>query len=257
MRKLVFIAIILAIMGIALVNAAPYEAISPDQAKENVKGFFGNPDANVEFQKIVSINSGNYYVFDISNDSAYVNTRTGNVERVDFTDDNADKSVNVVLSKETALAIASEYVSKHYVDFDKKNMHLIDAQLVDHRFAKEYRFVWGLDLEGVETPDSVIVLINPYSGKIITYMGISREIEVSLKPEVTKETAVEKTISQFPAIVPIKTEAVLRIDYPEKDTQKLIWLVKVLGEPKENIMQGGVVAIDAQSGKILLVSPFA
>ncbi|MBN2255573.1 MAG: PepSY domain-containing protein, partial [Deltaproteobacteria bacterium] len=183
------------------------------------------------------------------------------VERIDFSEEKIINfetySKKVSLSKERALKIASFYATRFYRDFDTKKMQLVSADLIDHHFAREYRFVWEQLIDGVETPNCVMISINPATGKILTYIGLSRDIEVSLIPSVTQESALDIAVSQFPSIVPADSEATLRIDYPEKDDQRLVWMVEIQGEPVENVMQGGLVAIDAQTGEVLVVGPYA
>ena len=228
-----------------------------ENARNTVAAITDNPAAAVEYKTSVVTNSGDYYVFDSNKDISYVNTRNGNIERIDYYSEHPEKSLTVSVSSDKARSIAESYAVAHYQNFTKTNMQLVTSDLVDHHIAKEYLFIWKQTIQGIDTPNRVIVSVDPASGKVLSYMGISLDITVPLNPVVTKEAALKIAGKQFPSVVPVKTEATLSVDYPVKDEQKLIWVVEIQGNPSDGIMQGGFVAVDAVSGEVLLTSPYA
>jgi hypothetical protein len=213
-----------------------------------------NQTSSMEYQTDFKTRSGDYYVFHSNKDRQYVNMKTGNIERADFYDSSLGKSSQITISQDAALKIATTYVTTHYQNFTAKRMQLADAALLDHGITKEYQFVWRQVIGDVITPNFVLVQINPDSGKVNSYIGISREIEVPVKPAVSQEESVAIASKAFPTINATAINAELGVDYPEKDTQKLLWVIKIQGKSDDNVMQGGMVVIDAQTGYIYSMS---
>jgi hypothetical protein len=180
---------------------------------------------------------------------------SGIVERAEFSESFPRDSLHVTISQEKALEIATGYAIAHYPNFTEKKMRLSDATLLDHNISKEYRFVWQQKIGDVTTPNFVMILINPNSGKINSYIGINREIEVSLTPDISQNEAINIAKNQYPSIDPTVLNATLAIDYPKKGMQKLLWIIRIQGKTIDNMTLGEMVVVDAQTGDVYQITP--
>ena len=41
-----------------------------------------------------------------------------------------------------------------------------------------------------------------------------------------------------------------------RSIEKLLWRITIIGEPVDNMMYGGILAVDANDGKVVYNSPF-
>ena len=46
------------------------------------------------------------------------------------------------------------------------------------------------------------------------------------------------------------------IEYTKPGIQSLTWVITLKGEPDDHVLQGGLVVIDALTGKVLVTSPY-
>jgi hypothetical protein len=250
MKFKVILATLLILAGIAFVSGAPSEKISILEAKNSAMQFLDNHTPRMEYRNNFSTQSGDYYIFASDRNRQYVNTRTGHVERADFPDSFMTRTSRISISQEKAMGIATAYAIAHYPNFTEKGMRLADATLLDHGITKEYQFVWRQVIGDVISPNFVLVQINPETGNINSYIGINREIEVSLTPVISRDDAVAIASKSFPSQNPAEITTEVGIGYPEKDTQKLLWVVKIQRKTGDNIVQDGTAVIDAQTGQV-------
>ncbi len=82
---------------------------------------------------------------------------------------------------------------------------------------------------------------------------IDRPINISLENKITQQEAESIALKQFPGIEKVTIDSKLKVGYDEKGAQRLIWDCSVTGAPKDYILQGGIVHIDAQSGEIMRI----
>ncbi|WOX56540.1 MULTISPECIES: PepSY domain-containing protein [unclassified Methanoculleus] len=246
----------LVIVALAASVAGAGTPIGVDTAKEKAQGFLTEPDATLEYQKIECLNLGEYYVFGTGGGQIYVNARTGAVERATF--DSARKdSHEIRLDRIAAEAAARAYAEEKYDGFSGKNMRLTGSNLVSHGDAgSEYSSTWREEIKGVLTPNTVVVNLNPSTGEIVSYIGIQREIKCPLEPKLSRDEALKVAAGQFPGIKVIDATADLSVEYTRPDVQTLTWVITMRGEPVDHVLQGGLVVIDAQTGEVLMVSPY-
>jgi len=237
----------------AVIATAP---IGVDTAKENVQVFVNDPSVNIQYQDTKCLNLGDYYTFSTGNGQLYVNVQTGMVERASFND--ARKSSGEVrFDNARAKMVAREYAKEKYSGFADMNMKLIKSDSENHGDAgSEYSFIWRENVEGVLTPNTVVINVNPASGGIVSYIGIQRKINCVLEPELSEEDALRIAEKQFPDIRATETTAELSIEYTKPDLQSLTWVVTVKGKPEDHVLQGGLVVIDALTGEVLMTSPY-
>ncbi|WP_054847600.1 PepSY domain-containing protein [Methanoculleus chikugoensis] len=228
-----------------------------DTAKGKAQDFLNAPDATVEYQKTERLNLGEYYVFGTGEGQVYVNARTGGViERATF--DSARKDCrDVRLDRAAAEVTARAYAEEKYSGFAKKSMQLTRSDLVSHGDAgSEYSYIWREEISDVLTPNTVVVNLNPSTGEIVSYIGIQREIKCSLEPKLSRDEALKIAAGQFPGIRVTGATADLSVEYTRPDVQTLTWVITMRGEPEDHVLQGGLVVIDAQTGEVLMVSPY-
>lgn len=257
MKRIYIVAIICLVVAVSVVSATGANApIGVDTAKGKAQDFLNAPDATVQYQKTERLNLGEYYVFGTGDGQVYVNARTGAVERATF--DSARKdSRDVRLDRAAAEATARAYAEEKYSGFGKKSMQLTRSDLVSHGDAgSEYSYIWREEISGVLTPNTVVVNLNPSTGEIISYLGIQREIECPLEPKLSRDEALKIAAGQFPGIRVTSATADLSVEYTRPDTQTLTWVITMRGEPEDHVLQGGLVVIDAQTGEVLMVSPY-
>ncbi|GAB7015416.1 PepSY domain-containing protein [Methanogenium cariaci] len=252
---------IIAIMGIFVTISAVYAVIATapigvDIAKEKVQEFVNDPSANIQYQNTKCLNIGDYYTFSTGNGQVYVNMYTGVVERASFND--ARKSSGEIRPDSAGVEmVAREYAEEKYSGFADMNMQLIKSDLRNHGDAgSENSFIWRENIEGVLTPNTVVVNIHPVSGWIVSYIGIQREINCVLEPELSEEDALKIAEKQFPGIEVTEKTAELTIEYTKPGLQSLTWVITMKGKPKDYVLQGGLVVIDALTGEALMTSPY-
>lgn len=257
MKWIPITAIICLVVAVSVVSATGANAPNGvDTAKGKAQDFLNAPDATVQYQKTERLNLGEYYVFGTGDGQVYVNARTGVIERATF--DSARKdSHEIRLDRAAAEAAARAYAEEKYSSFAKKSMQLTRSNLVSHGDAgSEYSYIWREEISGVLTPNTVVVNLNPSTGEIVSYIGIQREIECPLEPKLSRDEALKIAAGQFPGIRVTGATADPSVEYTRPDTQTLTWVITMKGEPEDHVLQGGLVVIDAQTGEVLMVSPY-
>jgi len=109
-------------------------------------------------------------------------------------------------------------------------------------------------VNGVTVPNGVVVTVDADTGKVLSYIGIDQPVSADIVPSVSRDAAIDLAISAFPSIVPVKSDANLKVISPDEVVQKLVWSVDIVGAPRDFIQQGGQVLIDAHTGEILMVN---
>jgi len=250
-----------AISGTARVDTAPgiTGAIGIDAAQDRVAQFMGSSAlVGQKFTYSGTLDSPLGAVYELSqgNNRYYVNEKTGDVEFAYFPGSRSESGMNA-LSQNDAYAIALKYVETKYAKFTNTTMIQLESQTYDHGAAgKTYSFSWSEQISGVLTLNRVYVSVDAGSGKILSYQAKSRETTVSLDPKVTESSAKEITLHAFGNPVEPSSDAVLMVVCLDKDSQKLAWVVTVHSVGEDNLPQGGQAVIDAQTGEVLLSSPF-
>nr|WP_245323765.1 PepSY domain-containing protein [Methanomicrobium sp. W14] len=199
---------------------------------------------------------GNFYHFSTGDGGGYyVDNETFAVVRAVFSSERSSLS---------GLNITIEEAEKKARDFLKENasfcldrsLETTDAKLLDHGSYKEYSFLFAAEEDGVILFKRASVSVSPSTGDILNYVSVCRDTEVSLVPKISEGEALEIAEKQFDGIVVNSSSAQLMVDYPEKDSQKLVWQVEITGKPKDYTLTGGIVSIDAQTGEVYMKSSY-
>jgi len=257
MKKIIIVSILCIALMISSVSAlAATTSIGVDAAKENVQKFVNTPLVQIQYQESKYLDLGDYYVFSTGNGQAYVNMYTGVVERASFTDA-LESSGNIRLDSAQAKAIAGNYAEEKYPGFSDMNMQLTGSGLKNHGdVGSEYSFIWREKIKDALTPNMVVVNVNPDSGKVISYIGIQREITCSSEPGISRDNAIKIAEEQFPGIRVFDSSTEQSIEYTKPGIQSLTWVITLKGEPDDHVLQGGLVVIDALTGKVIVTAPY-
>ena len=257
MKKIIIVSILCIALMISSVSAlAATTPIGVDAARENVQKFVNTPLVQIQYQESKYLDLGDYYVFSTGNGQAYVNMYTGAVERASFTDA-LESPGSIRHDFDQAKAIAGKYAEEKYPGFSDMNMHLTGSGLKNHGDAgSEYSFIWREKINDTLTPNIVVVNVNSDSGKVISYIGIQREITCSSEPGISRDNAIKIAEEQFPGIRVSESSADLSIEYTKPGIQSLTWVITLKGEPDDHVLQGGLVVIDALTGKVLVSAPY-
>jgi hypothetical protein len=245
-----------------------------DEAKESVRAFENVPSRALEQGETITNSRGDIYSL-VSDDARYyVNAKTGEVEMASYSyyanfpvqkQPEIQKSISAGDSMEkyplnvnSAFPIAQDFARNMYDNYDNRTLVLTQSRIIDHGDAgKTGLFIWNEKVNEIVTPNGVVVSVNAYNGKILSYIGIDQPHETDVIPSVSKEDAIGKAVSRFSPISVTDTSARLAILPVDKKSQKLVWITNINGEPEDNIHRGGSAMIDAHSGEVLEVDPYA
>lgn len=231
-------------------------------AKDAIEKFLNLSNLDIQLVGQLSTNSGTFEIYKSDTSFYYINSESNSVEGAVFLE-SPEQSKIVRLTPLDAQQNAQQFAIDHYNTFTEKNFQLIYAELIDHGDGgQEYLFIWREFIQSTGTPNIVQISLNPESGKIISYIGIQRDIEVSVLPIVSKDEAIHIAVDCFPEIF-VQYESIpahLSIEYTTPGTQVLIWTVII--EPKMiqpfdinqiEYYHGGIVIIDAQTGRVISI----
>lgn len=231
-------------------------------AKDAIEKFLNLSNLDIQLVGQLSTNSGTFEIYKSDTSFYYINSESNSVEGAVFLE-SPEQSKIVRLTQRDAEKIARQFAIDHYDTYTLKNFKLINALLIDHGDGgKEYLFVWREFIESTGTPNIVRISVNPESGKIISYLGQQRDIEVSITPNISKERAVDKAISCFPkATINLESvSAYLSIEYITPGNQVLTWIVTIEYDMKKigeidmiDAIDRGIVIINAHTGEILFI----
>ena len=202
---------------------------------------------------------GNVYaVYSSGENVFYINQFNEVVEGAVF-NSNRLHSEKSILSTLQAGQKAKDFAEKNYPNFTSHNMSLVSEKFIDHGAAgSEYQYIWKEYVSDIETPNSLIISINPNSGEVMDYIGIERPITIPLTNEViSKEAVIKIATDEFQGIKIKNVTAFKSIDVDNNNHQHLVWHVEIEGYPIDEIMQGGKVIIDALNGAILVKDPYS
>jgi len=247
------IIIVVVLCGILVVNGAS-TLTSNEKAIDSVYKFMGHPMADLIASNGIETPHANYISVSNGDSEFWVNADTFTVEGY-LSYSSYDKFSQVKLSKNDAEKAALDFAMNHFKDFQNENFQLITSELFDPGNMPTYHFTWREYLGEIEGPSVIDVVINPDTGDILSYVGINRDISIPLTYKVTKEEAVNSANEQFKGIDVQSVDSKLKIWYDDGGSQKLMWIVTILGS-QANTVGGGTVSIDANSGEILEIEQF-
>jgi len=224
--------------------------VSPDSAKESVKQFMNDSKINLNLGDEISLPTGNFYIVGTDSKEFWVNKDTGIVERATFYSE-MSKMSDTIISKEKCQEIALSYAIQHYIDFETRNLQLNYQEFHDTGIDYEYTFIWHGYQQDIETPSFILVTVNANTGNIIEYVGLSREVNVDLKSTISSHEAMKIASDYFDN--PYTESVELKVVNINPKEQHLVWAVNIHDTQSEDMLQGGIVEIDAENGKILRV----
>ncbi len=254
MKKILIVFFTLCALCILPAMAADDSSYS--QAQESLSDLGISENDLVKSNVISETNRDAYYKFTTTDGSEYyVNSKTSVIERIDHRFD-WKQTQDITLDLNAAEESAIEAVKKYSGEQNRPGLKIVSSKLVDHGDFKEYLIEFREIVNDVTLPNAARISIDPSNGALLSYMSINKLVEVPLKPALFQGDALKIAGDQYPGINIISHEANLEIAYPARDTQRLIYRITITGEPVNDIMYGGFLAIDATDGKVWYNSPF-
>ena len=223
-----------------------------DNVVNSVIQFNGNPNFKISSYGYEFTPHAKYVVVFDKNSEYWVNLDNKKIERYSSYDD-LEYCKSDFITKTGAIDIAESFIQAHEREIELKDFSLVVSGLMDGGDVNTYNFLWRKYVGDIEGPNLIFISINPTTGAVIHYINIDRPILVSLENKITQEEAEFIAINQFPGINFHNNDSKLKVRYDEKGSQRLIWECSVSGDPKEIILRGGIVHIDAQSGEVIRI----
>ncbi len=241
--------------------------ISVDQAKNSIRLFVGNLAIDPTLYGTGSMPIGNYYYFTYNKSIFYVNQNSGIVEFAYFPDIAADSDV-VNFNRDQAYAKATEYAEKKYDGFSSVTWDLITDKLNENTYwrfnetskqsekyiVKVYEFTLREKKSRVLTPNLIHVHINPATGMVSEWTGVSRMITVSLTPTTSLSNATKVAEEYYSGYINIdRIDSYLAVVIRSQNVENLVWVVTVKGTYKGNSQyeESEMAIVDAQTGSII------
>ncbi|MEN6443508.1 MAG: hypothetical protein ABFC71_07145 [Methanoregula sp.] len=230
------------------------ETIGTGLVKENIQNFTGTPNEEIAYRGTKELPSGKVYEVTTKTGRFTINAKTGEIESAIIRD-------GILSSSITAKDIpgmemqAKAFAQKNYRDFNSKNMVLTESRILDHGDAgREYLFVWNEMAGEAYTQSAVMVSVLPDWDNSIAYIGIDRPLLVDTTPKVSQNVAQETALRTFAMGSAAKIQSKLVV-VPDRDNQKLAWMVETIETNNDNTSHGGTVIVDAVLGNVLSVYP--
>lgn len=244
-----------------------------DEAKASVREFEDAPGMALEQKRTMSTPRGEVYEMVSDRGRYFVNAKTGEVELASFygkqklhikpsmllksTGTSKEQSTNTITMDE-AIVLAQNYADKNNKNFYNRTMVLTKSELLDHGDAgMEYYLIWMEKINEVTIPNGVIIFLDANTGDINSYISFYHSINTNIVPTVSKDTAISKATAIFSYIDEAKTETHLLVKPVSENVQRTVWEVWLTGKSQDDFVIGGEVLIDAHTGEIVSVSPYA
>lgn len=211
--------------------------ISAEEAKNSVRTFLGNPDADIEADLQTNTDGPNKlqeYVVRAKKptpsgkrDTFRVDVFTGEVIEAQLFTHELQNFVNTSRKVEAqeAFQAAEQFARERFFEFDKLTYQPGDS-------ADEYTYLWQLqetvqvDNEPVPVllPTHVTIQVDSVSGRVKLYTGQRQVVAVSKQPKVGKAKAIQiaKSGSNPPSDEDTRTIR-LQIIFDDRNQQKLVW----------------------------------
>jgi hypothetical protein len=228
------------------------ETIGTGIVKENIQKFTGLPDEVITYVGTKELPNGRVYEVTTASGRFDVNAKSGEIESALIKYGLPESSIKDVASLKKQV---EAFALKNYRHFSSKKMVLVESKVLDHGDAgKEYRYVWN-EMDGnVYTLSSVMISVFPDWDNSISYIGIDRPLLIDITPKVMQDTAQNTALHTFAMGSSADIRSKLMV-IPDKNSQKLVWVVETVEMEKDNTDHGGMAIIDAVSGDVLSVNP--
>jgi hypothetical protein len=174
-------------------------------------------------------------------------------------------SQNVKIDLPAARQIAHDFAATHYPKFKELGNEPHRVVLIDRGSEKNYFLRWvRVDpTSGAFLPQEVSIWVNPETGQVINYLSRDIVVTVSTQPEISRDQAVEiakaqaKYLENMELINAVLFVSTVPVNNP-KGEQALLWNVTIKGKPDATGYTPGLsIYIDAQTGKVVYIEPFA
>lgn len=243
--------VILTSMLLLVVQGVGQNLISPEQAKEAVRAFEGDP--SLEF-KTVKLETDTmllpevWYELEANNGRAWVvDAKTGEVTWAYYPE--AIPHIRTEepfgpLTKEECYKIAENFARAKYVGFDNMNFKLFDERWTGQGW--EFQWDQKLDYEAIGC-NFVRIEINPANGRIQVYQALRVEQQPLKQPKIIEEQAINIAKQTLKLKTVYRSESILTAT-PDG---RVIWEVAIRGEIESGDYKGGIVYIDAETGEVL------
>ena len=250
--------VILASLFLVSVQGVGQNLISPEQAMEAVRAFESNPNLDFKVVKLetetdlppeVPLPQPWWYVLEAKENGRMwnVNARTGEVTWAYYPDAKPgfqSEEPFGPLSKEECHQIAQNFARAKYTGFDEMNFELIYERWT----GEGWMFEWGQKLAyGAWGLNRVHIEVNPINGQIQVYSATRFEQQPPRQPKITTEQATEIAKQTLGLVKVYGSETLLKA-LPDGSVR---WEVSIGGEISSGDYKGGVVVIDAETGKVL------
>jgi hypothetical protein len=173
----------------------------------------------------------------------------------------------VRISMEQARKIATEFAVTRYQDLSWLDTAQMDESLTgtDGSNNRFYTFQWIVQdpLSGAYLPQMLKIGVNAQTGQVDRSLLLNEPVTISTTPSINKQTAINTVLSALPETPKFEVaDASLTVTtvpfYEPNGEQALVWSITVAAKPdKTGYVAGAVIFIDAQTGEVLLVDPFA
>lgn len=218
------------------------------KGKEAIKKFSGRNENELKYLKSEKYPAGNVIQFITTDEKeAYSVNENGMIVGVDYL--NLPLKGKIVLNQADAHKLARKFAEDNFENFNSKNMKLIKNVYMN---GGNYLFCWNEEINGVLTPNSVSIMVNPYAGKISSYRCINISLPVIPSMKISREEAISIVKEKYPEIRDV--EATLDLWLTENGEPLLRWTVTAkLPDRGDEIERGIAVVINAVTGEIVQV----
>ena len=231
------------------------KTIDTGVVKEKILKFTESSDAVITYKGIKEFSTGKMY--EVSTDAGdvyYVNANTGDIEVALIHNALSTKTMNGK-NIDDMIKPVQKFVEKNYPNFMNKKMVLVDSKVIEHGdAAKEYVFYWNEMSGEAYTLSSIKVSVYPGWNNTVSYVAFDRPLLVDTIPKVSQADAEATAMGTLKMGLSATTTSHLVVS-PSGDSQKLVWLVNTVQLDEEGYSYGGIVTIDAISGKVISINP--
>lgn len=251
----------LATLGLLVVQTAGQDLISPEQAKEAVRAFEGDPNLQFKTVKLETFEEEEippglppgfplpyWYELEAQDRRRWdVDARTGEVDYAYYPDAypgfRSEEPLGP-LTKEDCRQIAENFARSKYAGFDDMNFEL----RWEYWTGEGWDFEWRQKLEyGAWGVNNVMMEVSPIDGRIQVYRSGRVEQKPVRQPKITAEQAIEiaKQALRLATLYGSETNLCASPD------GSVYWEVVIGGELASGDYKGGIVSVNAETGDVL------